>query len=77
MQFSSTESNALQAIGVQEWAIYSLDIRELVSLQLLLSGNTVTEIAQHQRISRRYATRIIASLRAKFDEFFRSHLTDS
>jgi len=76
MLFSSTESNALQSIGVQEWAIYSLNIRELVALQLLLSGNSVTEIAQHQRVSRRYATRVIKSLRDKFDKFFSSHLAE-
>lgn len=76
MLFSSTESNALQAIGLQEWALYTLNIRELVSLQLLLSGNSITEIAQHQRISRRYATRIIKTLRDKFDDFFSSHLNE-
>jgi len=66
---SALEDRILFEIDFERFVEYNLDIRELIVSRMLVSGLTVVEIARHQGVSRRFITRVVASLRNKFKVF--------
>jgi predicted DNA-binding protein (UPF0251 family) len=68
-QFTPGESRILDEIAFERFLLDHCDLREMLCLQMQLSGFTVTEIAQKQRVSRRYITRVFTRLREKINQF--------
>ncbi|MBD3321790.1 MAG: hypothetical protein GF350_11905 [Chitinivibrionales bacterium] len=72
--FSSQESSILFGIGFREFISRELDPIEMITVHLLMSSYTVTDIAQMHGCSRRYMYVIINRIKTKFNRFFDSHL---
>lgn len=73
MVFTPQENSVLTQVNFDEF-ISDLDVRELLLMQSLAEGSTVSQAARSLQVSRRYAHTILHGLRVKFDSFFDSHL---
>lgn len=70
----SFENRILFEVDFERFIHRNLDIRELVVSRMLLGGYTITEIAKHQGVSRRYIGRVVFGLRSKLRRFLEDFL---
>lgn len=64
------EEEIVFQIDFDNFIIRNLDIREMIVLQMILSGFNQFEIAAHQGIARETINRLIKVIRQKFKLFF-------